>query len=201
MRPPFPQDLNPYRDRFGPGPDHGYARSLGLIFFIVSLGALFTASMIGYIQYRLLSPTALPAGSIHLPAGLWISTAILIASTILLHRAAHARTQAAMGQWMILAASTAVAFIIVQTPCMIHIVNQHEAASSQFSTGLYGLLMTLILLHALHVVGGLAAMVVAAVIAWRRGSLERLAIRHCAWYWHFLDIVWLIMFGTFVLTG
>jgi heme/copper-type cytochrome/quinol oxidase subunit 3 len=44
-------------------------------------------------------------------------------------------------------------------------------------------------------------MLVAGVVAWRRGRLERLAIRHCAWYWHFLDVVWLVMFGTFVLTG
>lgn len=168
---------------------------------MISLGALFAASMIGYIQYRLLSPTAPPPGGMHLPAALWASTVILIASTVLLHLAAHARTSKAMLRWTLLAAAAAVAFVIIQTPCMIEMIHQHEAAAWHLGTGLYGLVMTLILLHALHVVGGLIALIVAGVVAWRRGGLERLAIRHCAWYWHFLDAVWLVMFGTFVMTG
>lgn len=68
---------------------------------------------------------------------------------------------------------------------------------------LEGLLFILILLHALHFVAGMAALTVVT----RRGLRGRYdheyhgGVRMCALYWRFLDVVWIALFGTFLLTA
>ncbi|MDQ3331760.1 MAG: cytochrome c oxidase subunit 3, partial [Planctomycetota bacterium] len=67
---------------------------------------------------------------------------------------------------------------------------------------LEGLLFVLILLHALHFVAGMIAL----TIVTRRGLAGRYdheyhgGVRLCALYWRFLDVVWIALFGTFLLT-
>jgi len=52
----------------------------------------------------------------------------------------------------------------------------------------------------LHVVGGLIylMMVLLKAYAGRYDHERYTGVRHAAMYWHFLDIVWLVMFGTMV---
>jgi cytochrome c oxidase subunit III len=52
-------------------------------------------------------------------------------------------------------------------------------------------------LHGLHVLGGLVAWSVTTTEVWRRPNLDRtrLHVKLCATYWHFLLIVWLVLFG------
>ena len=58
-----------------------------------------------------------------------------------------------------------------------------------------GLTFFLVVLHALHVVGGVAGMVLLLFgISRNRYDHERhFPVRFCALYWHFLDLVWIIM--------
>lgn len=68
---------------------------------------------------------------------------------------------------------------------------------------LEGLLFVLILLHALHFVAGMIALTVVT----RRGLAGRYdheyhgGVRMCALYWRFLDVVWIALFGTFLITA
>ena len=68
---------------------------------------------------------------------------------------------------------------------------------------MYGLVFCLILLHALHVIGGVISLCVVTVRALhgRYDHENYLGVKYAAAYWHFLDIIWLIMFGMFLLTG
>lgn len=61
----------------------------------------------------------------------------------------------------------------------------------------------LIALHAAHVVGGLVPLGIVTGRALRGWYDARHAegVRSCALYWHFLDVVWLTMFGLLYLTG
>jgi heme/copper-type cytochrome/quinol oxidase subunit 3 len=67
----------------------------------------------------------------------------------------------------------------------------------------YGLIFFLILLHALHVLGGMVTLTHVTVKA-HRGAYERVGVGHdpirlTALYWHFLDGVWIVMFGVLYL--
>jgi cytochrome c oxidase subunit 3 len=60
-----------------------------------------------------------------------------------------------------------------------------------------------VLLHAAHVVGGIILLALVARKAFRGGydHEHHLGVHHAALYWHFLDIVWLVMFGTMLGLG
>ena len=64
-------------------------------------------------------------------------------------------------------------------------------------------MFVLVLLHALHVLGGMVVLI-RVVVRGRNGVYDHehyQPIRHTAMYWHFLDFVWLVMFFTFLATG
>ncbi|MGC4030861.1 MAG: cytochrome c oxidase subunit 3 [Tepidisphaeraceae bacterium] len=113
-------------------------------------------------------------------------------------------------------------FVAIQTPAMVQLFHEHEVAKAQYeeqkanlapaksdssingdemmpgrrSMPFYGLIMVLILIHALHVIGGMVSL---GIIAWNgyhdRYDHENYAgVSHCVMYWHFLDGVWIVMF-------
>jgi heme/copper-type cytochrome/quinol oxidase subunit 3 len=186
---------------------------LGTWLFIASLAMLFGSFMVGYLRIRLQDPpfgTELPElGTIQLPPALWGSTLILIASAVVLHlasKAARLGESKAYRQRLYAAFGLSILFVIIQTPCMLDLLAEHKneqtGAHVTFS-GLYGLVFTMILLHALHVIGGLLFIV---GLAWwatrtRQKAIHPVAVKMCAMYWHFLDAVWIIMFATLVALG
>ena len=71
-------------------------------------------------------------------------------------------------------------------------------------TNLYGFLFYLLTgLHALHVVGGLVPLAVTTARAWqgKYTAVAHAGVEHVALYWHFLDVIWLVLFGVLVLTS
>ncbi len=59
------------------------------------------------------------------------------------------------------------------------------------------------IIHALHVVGGVAALVF-IFFGIARGAYDHerhFPVRFCAMYWHFLDVVWIIMLLSFALAA
>lgn len=67
---------------------------------------------------------------------------------------------------------------------------------------LEGLVFVLILAHCLHFVGGMVAL---SIVTWRglKGRYDHEyhgGLRLCAVYWRFLDVVWLVLFASFLFT-
>ena len=70
-------------------------------------------------------------------------------------------------------------------------------------TSTYGITFALIVIHALHVSGG---MVPLSLLAWRArkdrlDSEHLLSVRACVVYWHFLEVVWVVLLAAFFLFG
>jgi cytochrome c oxidase subunit 3 len=57
-------------------------------------------------------------------------------------------------------------------------------------------------LHGLHLLGGLVAWFRASLRLWRGAEVAkiRMSVDLCAVYWHFLLLVWLVMFGLLLVT-
>ena len=174
---------------------------MGMRLFLLSLGVLFAASVIGYVSIRLLvigEPPALPP----LPRGLWLSTLVLPASSGTMQTALGAarrgrRRRLAGG----MAATTVLgfAFLGVQAMCWIQWagpMSQSLGGSEQayLLTGFY----VLTGLHALHVIGGLIPLTVvtARACAGRYSADHHPGVAYIAMYWHFLAGVWLVLFAT-----
>jgi cytochrome c oxidase subunit 3/cytochrome o ubiquinol oxidase subunit 3 len=74
------------------------------------------------------------------------------------------------------------------------LIEQHSLTISRnlFGTTYY----TLVGFHALHVTAGVIALSVVLGLALRGKLTEQhsLGIRLVAWYWHFVDAVWIVVF-------
>ncbi len=191
MTPPLrPDDPPPARD----------AGKLGLALFLASLTMLFLAAMVAYVLVRTRSPNAPPPGSLSLPAALWASTGLMILCSLTMWRstaAARAGCPGGLRAWLAATVLLAGAFVAVQAPALLRLLQAHQAARAG-NMPVYGLVLLLVALHAAHVIGGLVSLLIIAERAIRGpcGPALQAGVRRCATYWHFLDVVWLTMFTT-----
>ena len=123
-----------------------------------------------------------------------IFTLVLVASSFTMHgavRAAERGDRRNAVRWL------AVTFVLGA----IFVANQAlEYAQLDFSisTDAYGSIFFLTTgFHGLHVIGGLALMaVVASVVAGRSQAPVGPTVDVTAYYWHFVDVVWIALFLT-----
>jgi cytochrome c oxidase subunit III len=192
------------------------ASVIGLWLVLAALGMLFVASMWLYILMRSHVFGHTTNEPIEIPRLAWISTMVLFAGSYTIHRAVAAIRRERLAnclKFLYITSALAVLFLAVQSPCMAQVLEEHQriAAESKANPGpggfapvsLYGLVFVLILLHALHVVGGIVALVVVTIRAraQRYDHENYLGVQFAARYWHFLDVVWLAMFTMFLVMG
>lgn len=178
-------------------------RAQGAWLLLVSLSIFFLATIALYAIYVVLrmSDPAQRVAPFYLPISFIATTVILIAISTCLHLSVEAvRREARIDllRYLTIATMLALAFFAVQSYGMAWIVSRF-ADDMSANRSLYGMTFVLALLHALHVVGGLVALGMVIVRTWNgKYDHERyFAIRFCALYWHFLDLVWLLMLVAF----
>jgi heme/copper-type cytochrome/quinol oxidase subunit 3 len=193
-----------------PLPNPKRTGTFGMLLILASLGMLFAASVIGYavIRLRIANPPidpgtgepgrpALPLGSIDLPTILWLSTALMVAASITLHWAGisvNIERQRNFRRGMVLTLVLGVMFLAVQIPAMVDLV---RSQALETSVRLYNLVLVLVVLHGLHVIGGLIPLGVLTRNAFtgKYDHEHNHPITLFALYWHFLLVVWVIMFS------
>ena len=172
------------------------ARRLGMRLFLVSLGILFGACLVGYLVVRSRADRWPPPGTPDLPAGLWVSTAILVVLSSLLVlavRSARVADTSALVQRLTAAAALGVAFLAAQLGnWMAMAAGGVVPRESLFLFAFY----VLTFLHALHVLGGVVPLVLVTLRA-RRGRYadDPEPVELVASYWHFLGVAWLAIFA------
>jgi cytochrome c oxidase subunit 3 len=176
---------------------------MGMGIFLVALGVLFLAAIVGYLVVRLKATDWPPPGMPRLPAGMWVATAILLAASVtihLAHRGIRAGRLAASRRQLAATLALTIAFLAVQTWNWWALIRVHLTASSNLYAFTFFMLTGL---HAAHVVFGivLLAVVWARAGASRYGSGHHPGITYAAMYVHFLDAVWLVLFGVMVVAA
>jgi cytochrome c oxidase subunit 3 len=189
--------------RPAPTPEEGRSR-LAMKLFLLSLGMLFAASMIGYAIIR--SRTTADV-HVHLPGLLWISTAVILISSFTIQGALSAvrdgRTTV-FRRALLAGFALSLVFLAIQAPALVQVLRDHAALRAQ-DVYLYALIFFLILLHAAHVIGGLVPLGLVTIRS-RRNPTAYTPQRHgpvqaVSMYWHFLDGVWIVMFLLLLLLG
>ena len=175
----------------------------GLYLFLLSLAVLFLASIVAYLIIFAAHRGAAPPQA--LPGGLWISTLALLGGGLVLHRGKQAATLGLFplaGRRLQWAFAASLFFLAVQVPCLTQLLQAHRSVLEQSSFGAYGLAFGLVILHALHVLGGMVPLAFLAFLARRQrlGPSHLTQIASIAVYWHFLEGVWLALFALFLLT-
>ena len=191
----------------GPAPAGGAGPSagkLGMILFLMALGVLFAASMVGYLVVRTRATAWPPPGSPRLPAGLWISTLILLLSSLTIHLAggyAREGKKEPLRNWLLVTAGLGTAFLVSQILNWVHLVTvQNLPAKANLYAFTFYMLSGL---HGAHVLGGLVPLAITARHAHqgRYTAGSHAGVGYVTMYWHFLDCVWLVMFAVLMIAA
>jgi cytochrome c oxidase subunit 3 len=188
-------------DRSAPAPID--AGRLGMKILVLALSMLFGASILGYLVIRSRAPAWPPPGMPRLPGTLWISTLIIVVSSVTMQwavRTARADRPRRLRAAMLATTVLAVAFLVSQTLNWFTLA----AGSLTAATNLYGFTFYVLTgLHAAHVIGGVIPLAVVTSRSWqgRYSATFHPGVEYCAIYWHFLAVVWLVMFALLELAG
>ena len=175
----------------------------GLTVFLLALGMVFAAGIALYVVARtgeLFQVTSGGADPISIPAWLWFSTFFLFASSVLLEggrQFSRMGRPRPVGSTVLLATLTGWAFIVLQVPGLVELVGEHRRHAPD-AVMVYALIVFLVGLHLLHAVGGVALLTGFTVAQRTNGAAPAERLTLISRYWHFLAIVWLVMFSVFL---
>jgi cytochrome c oxidase subunit 1 len=175
---------------------------VGMFALIVGEAALFTIFVVAYVFYlgkSLSGPQ--PSQVLEVPI---LGTVCLLSSSLTIWRAEHAIARNRMKSffaWLLATVLLGVAFMIGTTAEWRKLIYQDGLT---ISTNLFGTTFySLVGLHATHVVLGLA-MLASTLLFTLFGRVDsrhsdRFAV--AALYWHFVDVVWIVVFSVVYLLG
>ena len=141
--------------------------------------------------------------TIDMPSVFWVSTVVMLASSLTIQLSLRSFKQREMNRYRMLVALTlllGIAFIVLQWFGFQDLWKQHitfrGAGAGQFLYVIFGL-------HALHVAGGVLALMIilGKAYAGRVRIYSSVPIEVAATYWHFVDLLWLYLLVFFLIIG
>ncbi len=176
----------------------------GLVSFLVSEVALFGTLIVVYLFYLGKDVMGGPTPAVLTLPLVLCTTACLLSSSATIHFAEKSLQRGLRGRFLQLWAATIGlgALFLGGTAFEWHdlIVNQHlTIGRNLFGTTYY----TLVGLHAVHVTGGVIVMLIVLALALRRQltTANRAGVGLVSWYWHFVDVVWVVVFTVVYVVG
>jgi len=176
---------------------------LGMLAFLASEAALFCMLIVVYLAYLKADQTGPTPAVLSLPLVIG-TTVCLLASSITVHlamKSLHVENRSSFIRWWSATIVLGVVFLLGTAYEWRELIVRHDLTISR---NLFGsVYYTLIGFHALHLTAGIVAML--AVLGLTISRL--LTIRSQAgaelisWYWHFVDVVWIVVFSVVYLAG
>jgi cytochrome c oxidase subunit 3 len=171
---------------------HPVAKTALWVFLAVatSLFALFVSAYAMRISYLDWSP--LPQ-----PQLLTLNTAVLVLASLAMQWTVYAARRGDVNgvkNGLIVAGLLTVAFVAGQLAVWKQLSDAGYFIANSAATGFFYMLTAV---HGLHVLGGLVAWSRTAARAWHGARADRLklGVELCATYWHFLLVIWLVLFA------
>jgi cytochrome c oxidase subunit III len=198
--------------------------TFALAWFVGGLVMLFLFTLAGYMVIRIqraypnneaaivpASPVPIGALRADFPPILWLSTIVVLGASLTIQLAVRSVEREKLDRltfWSRITLLLGLIFCGLQLPAMISLLRSHDryvalAVPGQTINAIFGLIFCLVLLHALHVLGGLVHLVLVerGATARRYDHESHAPVKNAALYWHFLDIVWLFLFATLYVAG
>jgi cytochrome c oxidase subunit 3 len=177
-----------------PAPTAPSPLGVGVVVWLASELMFFAGLFAAYFTLRSVNDTWPPDGAELPVARTALATVVLVASSGVMHLAVVAAKRGdsrTAARWLGVTALMGAVFLSNQ-------VFEYAEAPFQIDDHAYGSIFYLMTgFHGLHVLGGLIFIgAVAAVIAGRSRAPTYTTVEVCAYYWHFVDVVWVAMFAT-----
>ena len=168
---------------------------LGLSLGLVAISSLFLIFFAAYVFLARSAEAWPPLGSPRASLGLWLSTASLVVSSLCIARAKQASLRMERDlllRWVLGTLFFGVLFIGLQLAVWREL---HGAGLLPSSNGYGAIFYTLTGMHALHVLGGIVALASLTGRLWSGQELSQDSVRLCGVYWHFMGVIWIVLFS------
>jgi cytochrome c oxidase subunit III len=173
------------------------AAQWGMLSFLLSEVAFFSTLIVAYITFLgrdTVGPT--PDEVLRLPLVIG-TTVCLLTSSLVMHFAQRSLERGEQSRFCLLWSCTialGVLFLLGTAYEWHELIMRYHLTISRnlFGTTYY----TLVGFHGLHVTAGVITMLIVLALALRREiSVEnQTGVELVAWYWHFVDVVWIVVF-------
>jgi cytochrome c oxidase subunit 3 len=176
---------------------------IGVGVALVSLSAFFIGLILAYSLRIQVEPQW---RHFEVPHYLWLSTAVLGASSCALEAARYSLRRAAISKYrlrFLLCLALGILFLILQTTSALDLIRQGVAAEGNPHGSAFYVFMGI---HAVHLFGGLGWL---GFLYARSGTLKdstenllrkyRILLSVAASYWHFMGAVWAVLFFFLIL--
>lgn len=144
--------------------------------------------------------------TIKMPQIFWLSTAVILISSFTIQWAVRSfklRNKVAYRTMLITTLALGVAFLFMQWAGFNEIWNEQKVHFKGV-TGAGQFLYVIFGLHALHVVGGVVALIfmgAKAILPSEKRIYNAVPIELAAIYWHFVDVLWIYLLVFFIIVG
>jgi cytochrome c oxidase subunit III len=186
-----------------PSPNALSATEWGMVSFLLSEVAFFSTLIVTYLAYLRKDQSGPTPAILSLP--LVIGTTIcLLSSSGTVHLAERAFRRGVLRTFALCWSITILLGVIflLGTAYEWHelIFRHHLTISANLFGSTY---YTLVGFHAFHVTCGLIALSIVFAVVLRREVSPRhaIAVELSSWYWHFVDVVWVVVFTVVYLVG
>ena len=130
-----------------------------------------------------------------IPVLFWYSTGVILLSSVTMHFSLKFFRERLMGKYrkcMMLTMILGVLFVIMQYLGFREFWNAGMTLQASVS---FSFLYVIVGLHAIHVLGGVVALVVMSLIAFRskKKNYSVVPVELICTYWHFVDILWVYL--------
>jgi cytochrome c oxidase subunit 3 len=135
---------------------------------------------------------------IDIPLAFWFSTLVILVSSVTVQlavRSSRERDMPGYRKWMVATAVLGTAFLILQTKGFMDLRAQDIRLVGAGSNASHSFLLAIAGLHGLHVLGGVAALLVIAwrVVRTRTRTYSSVPAEVISTYWHFVDVLWIYL--------
>jgi len=168
------------------------SKRIALRVFLAVVSSMFILFFVAYVERMELADWR----PVALPSALWLNTVLLILGSFAFHfarNAAGAENRRGVKNGLLLAGVLTLGFLVGQYVAWQQLEAEGYFMRSNPASAFFYLLTGL---HGLHVIGGL--------VVWGRATFRifagepvgkvRLSVQLCSTYWHYLLLVWLIMY-------
>lgn len=175
------------------------ARRIGLRFFLAVVTAMFFLMSVAYFMRRGMGGSWHPVND---PAIFWLNTALLVLASATLEwarRKANAAEMVTARNVLMISGLLTTGFLVGQ---LMGWQQLSEAGYFIYGNPATGFIYMITGVHGLHILGGMIAWgnTMVHMFSGQETEKTQLAIGLCATYWHWLLLVWVVVFTIFIST-
>lgn len=176
----------------------GNSKTIALTTFLAVATSVFALFISAY-TIRMDEPDWRPVTE---PVLLWFNTALLVLASVTFHWTRNAAVNgdaAKLKPGLVVSGLLTIAFLCGQLMAWQQLVAAGAYASYNPANAFFYLLTAV---HGIHMLGGMWVWAGSTIKAWTGASTDsiRLSVELCAVYWHFLLLVWIVLFGVLLST-